>query len=77
MDATCLASTEAQETCAATSATNLFAIELPDYKVLTLNAKGSEKAALAVRKASRANLRVTVTGSLDGRTLKVVSLEIH
>jgi hypothetical protein len=80
VDAGCKANsqgTDSTESCAATAATHLFAIELPDAKVLNLDAAGNEKAANAVKNDQKAYLRATVTGSLDGQMVKVESIEIQ
>ena len=79
VDAACEASSEAssEASCAATEATHLFAIELPDAKVLILDAQGNEKAAKAVTNATKTALRATVTGSLDGQSVKVETIELQ
>lgn len=80
VDASCKASREGDDSatagCAATATTHLFAIELPDAKVLDLDAAGNEKASNAVKDTQKTNLHVTVTGSLDGQTVKVETIEI-
>jgi hypothetical protein len=75
VDATCKASSEGR--CPATLETHLFAIELPDSKVLILDALGNEKAAGAIKNASKTDLRATVTGSLEGQTVKVETVELQ
>jgi hypothetical protein len=75
VDAICKANNP--ESCAATPATHLFAIELPDEKVLNLDAAGNEKVANAVKDAQKMGWRATVTGSLDGQTVKVETIEIQ
>ncbi len=75
VDATCKASSEAS--CPPTAETHLFAIELSDSKILILDSRGNEKAADAIKDASKSDLRATVTGSLDGRKIKVETLELQ
>jgi len=81
VDAVCKAGSEGQDSfsasCPATAATHLFAVELPDARVLALDAAGNEKAADAVRNNQKLNLRATVTGLLVGRMLKVETIEIQ
>jgi alcohol dehydrogenase YqhD (iron-dependent ADH family) len=77
VDAACKASDQGKDlVCTATPATHLFAIELPDAKVLNLNAAGNEKVALAVMNSRETNLRVTITGSLEEQFLNVETIEI-
>lgn len=75
VDALCKASS--REACAATKATHLFAIELADASVLTLDAAGNEKADDAIRNAQSKDLRTTVTGSQEGQTVKVATIEVQ
>jgi hypothetical protein len=78
VDATCKASSEAS--CPASAATHLFALELSDSRILILDARGNEKAADAIdaiKDASKSGLRATVTGSLEGRKIKVETLELQ
>jgi len=81
VDAVCKASNEGQDSftasCAATKETHLFAIELPDGKVLNLNAAGNEKASGAIKDLQKAELRATVSGSLEGQMVKVETIEIR
>jgi hypothetical protein len=81
VDASCKVSNEGSDSsmasCPVTAATNLFAIELPDAKVLILDAAGSEKAADAMKHIQKTDLHATVTGSLDGQTVKVDKIEIQ
>jgi hypothetical protein len=80
VDAVCKASNDGQDSftagCKATPATHLFAIELPDHKVLTLDAAGNEKAANAITNAQKNDLQAIVTGALEGQIVKVQTLEI-
>jgi hypothetical protein len=76
VDAFCKVSNEGAD-CAATSATHLFAIELPDAKLLNLNAAGNGKASDAVKDIQKKGVNAKVTGSLDGQTIKVESIEVH
>jgi hypothetical protein len=81
LDASCKVSNEgagaSPADCSATSATQLFAIELPDAKVLNLDAAGNGKAADAVKNAQKTALRAKITGSLDGQTIKVETIELQ
>lgn len=78
VDALCKASSEASKArCAASPATHLFAIELPDARILNLDASGNEKASNAIKTVRNADPRATVTGSLDGGTVKVEKIEIQ
>ena len=82
VDASCKATNEGKDssvtTCAATTTTHLFAVELADAKVLNLDAAGNEKAADAVKNNQKTDLRATVTGSLEGQaTVKVEKIEIQ
>ena len=63
--------------CPVTTATNLFAVELADAKVLILDASGNEKAANAIKNSQKTDLHATVTGSLDGQTVKVEKIEVQ
>jgi hypothetical protein len=75
VDAICKASSEAG--CPATSETHLFAIELPDSKVLILDARGNDKAAGAIHNAPKNEWHATVTGSREGQTVKVETIELR
>jgi hypothetical protein len=81
IDTSCKAKSQASGQnmdCAATKATRTFGIELPDGKVLNLDADGNSKAAEAVKTAKSANMHVAVTGSLDDKGgVKVESLNIQ
>jgi hypothetical protein len=81
VDAICKASNEGKDasmaSCAATAATHLFAIELQNAKVLNLDAAGNEKAASALKNTQKTDLRATVTGSLNGSTVKVETIELQ
>ena len=80
VDASCKATNAGKESvasCAATTATHLFAVQLADARVLNLDAAGNEKVADAVKNNQKTNLRATVTGSLEGQTVKVEKIEIQ
>jgi diaminopimelate decarboxylase len=82
VDAACKAGNQGKDVsavanCAATADTHLFAIELPDAKILNLDSAGNEKATDAIKKSQKTALRATVTGSLDGQTLKVQTIELQ
>ena len=69
---------EKRASCAPTVGTTSFAIQTADGHVLKLDASGNSKAATAVRadasKAKDAN--VTISGTMDGSTIKVESLNM-
>jgi hypothetical protein len=81
VDAFCKASSEAEDSsaagCTATPATHLFAIELSDANVLSLDAVGNEKAANALKSVQKTNPRAIVTGSLEGPMLHVETIEVQ
>jgi len=69
------------EGCAPTSQTTVFAIQTPDGKLYKLDDVGNRKAAAALkenplRKDDPLGLSVTVSGTFDGQTLKVDSLDV-
>jgi hypothetical protein len=68
---------QATNACEPTAATTAFGIELADGKVLKLDGTGNAKAAEAVKSSNnKPGLMATVTGSLDGQTVKVESIDI-
>lgn len=81
VDASCKVSNEGSDpsmsNCPVTTATNLFAIELPDAKMLILDAAGNEKAADAIKNTRKTDLHATVTGSLEGQTVKVEKIVVQ
>lgn len=80
VDASCKVSNQGTATaadCLATPATHLFALELPDAQVLNLDAAGNGKAADAVKNAQKSGLTAKITGSLDGQTIKVETIEFQ
>jgi hypothetical protein len=80
VDASCKVSNEGTTTvadCLATPATHLFALELPDAKVLNLDAAGNGKAADAIKNAQKSGFTAKITGSLDGQTIKVETIEFQ
>lgn len=80
VDAICKASSDGENpswSCAATRTTHLYAIELPDSKVLNLDAVGNKKVSATLESIQKTDLRATVTGSLQGQTVKVESIEIQ
>ncbi len=80
VDAICKASSDGANpswSCAATQATHLYAIELPDSKVLNLDALGNKKVSAALESVQKTDLRATATGSLQGQTVKVEGIEIQ
>jgi hypothetical protein len=64
--------------CAASASTTSFAIETSDGKVYKLDASGNAKASTAL-KGNPANKSpmATVSGSMDGQTVKVDSISIQ
>jgi len=63
--------------CEPTASTVAFGIELSDGRVLKLDSAGNTKAAEAMKtNAGKSSLQATVTGSLDGQTVKVESIDI-
>jgi hypothetical protein len=68
---------KAANACEPTASTAAFGIELSDGKVLKLDSAGNTKAAEAMKtNAGKSSLQATVTGSLDGQTVKVETIEI-
>jgi hypothetical protein len=62
--------------CEPTASTVAFGIELQDGKVLKLDSTGNAKAAEAIKNnAGKPAPQATVTGSMDGQTLKVESID--
>ena len=65
------------ESCAATSSTTSFAIQTADGKVYKLDASGNAKAANALRgNPDSKDASVTVSGTMDGQTVKVDSIDM-
>jgi hypothetical protein len=63
--------------CEPTASTTAFGIQLSDGKVLKLDGTGNAKAAEAVKSSNnKSGLQATVTGTLDGQTVKVESIDI-
>jgi hypothetical protein len=63
--------------CEPTASTVAFGIELQDGKVLKLDSTGNAKAADAMKNnTGKSPLQATVTGSMDGQTVKVESIDI-
>ena len=63
--------------CEPTASTVAFGIELSDGRVLKLDSAGNTKAAEVMKtNAGKSSLQATVTGSLDGQTVKVETIEI-
>lgn len=81
VDAVCKVSHEGEAStltgCPATQSTHLFAIELSNSKLLSLDAAGNEKAANAVKNVKKTNLRAVVTGSREGLIVRVDTLEVE
>jgi len=63
--------------CEPTASTVAFGIQLPDGKVLKLDSAGNTKVAEAMKNnAGKSTLQATVTGSTDGQTVKVETIDI-
>jgi len=64
--------------CAASSSTTVFGIQTSDGKVFRLDASGNSKASTAL-KGNPANTTptATVSGSMDGNTVKVDSISVQ
>ena len=70
-------STPAANACEPTASTVAFGIELSDGKVLKLDSTGNTKAAEAMKNnAGKSSLQATVTGSMEGQTVKVETIDI-
>lgn len=77
IDANCKPDPSKKEaSCAPTQTTTSFAVETPDGKIYRLDSSGNSKA-MAAMKQNPASTTVTVSGSLDGQTLKVESLDLR
>ncbi|PYT14175.1 MAG: hypothetical protein DMG59_18210 [Acidobacteria bacterium] len=64
--------------CTPSSATTSFGIELEDGKVLKLDSTGNAKASEAIKSTgTKSSMQATVTGSLQGQTVKVESIDIQ
>jgi hypothetical protein len=76
--------TQMSSTCAPTRSTTAYGVEMSDGRVLKLDSTGNAKASEAM-KANASSTRgsksgaivVTVTGSLDGHTVKVDTIDIQ
>jgi len=65
------------DSCAATATTSAFAIQTADGKVFKLDASGNAKAATILRgNPDSKEPSVTVSGSMDGQTVKVDSIDL-
>jgi hypothetical protein len=70
-------SSPAANACEPTASTVSFGIELSDGKVLKLDSTGNTKAAEATKNnAGKSPLQATVTGSMEGQTVKVETIDI-
>ena len=68
---------QAANACEPTASTVSFGIELSDGKVLKLDSTGNAKVVEAMKgNTGKSSLQATVTGSLDGQTVKVESIDI-
>jgi hypothetical protein len=83
IDATCKPDPNAVEnaknglpnSCAATPATKVFAVQTPDGKTYRLDSAGNAKAAAAM-KSNDNKTNVTISGSMDGQMVKVESIDL-
>jgi len=63
--------------CAATASTTSFAIQTSDGKVYKLDASGNAKASTALKgNPDNKNATATVSGTMDGQTVKVDSISV-
>jgi len=70
-------SAQTTNACEPTASTSSFGIELSDGKVLKLDGAGNTKVADMLKNSSnKSSLQATVTGSLDGQTVKVDTVDI-
>jgi hypothetical protein len=79
VDANCAAKTEKGQKadCSPTAATTSFAIETPDGRVLKLDSTGNSKATEMVKSSAKPNMQATVSGELQGTTVKVDTINIQ
>ena len=83
VDANCSETSESQpkgdiKSCAATPSTASFAIQTSDGKVYAFDASGNSKAATAIRgNPDNKSPNATVSGALEGNTLKVDSISVQ
>ena len=69
---------DSKETCGASASTTSFAIQTADGKVYSLDATGNSKAATALRgNPDNKSPEATVSGSMEGQTVKVESISVH
>lgn len=66
----------ATSSCAPTASTKDFAVQTPDGKVYKLDRSGNSKAEAAM-KSDPTKTNVTVSGSLQGQTLKVDTIDLR
>ncbi|MGH8101281.1 MAG: hypothetical protein ACREIW_08280 [Chthoniobacterales bacterium] len=80
VDANCKAPADeksgALSPCAPTRTTTVFSIQTPDGKTYRLDATGNSKA-MSAMKDDPSKTNVSISGSLDGQTLKVKSIELR
>ena len=63
--------------CAATASTTSFAIQTSDGKIYKLDASGNAKASTALKgNPDNKNATATVSGTMDGQTVKVDSISV-
>jgi hypothetical protein len=70
---------QASKRCTATAATQAFGLALSDGQVVSFDGEGNTKASEALKEVSvqaGKKVKAKVTGTLEGQTVKVASLEI-
>jgi hypothetical protein len=74
-------SSQSASACTPTRSTTTFGIETPDGQMMRLDSTGNAKAAEMVRSANMSNetngIPVMVTGTQEGHTLRVESIQIE
>ncbi len=73
-------SQQSSSTCAPTRSTTAYGVELSDGRVLKLDSTGNAKAAEAMKSTGGSHsavMMVTITGSLDGHTVKVDTIDFQ
>jgi len=68
---------QATNSCEPTASSTSFGIQLADGKIVLLDGAGNTKVADMMKNSSnKSSLQATVTGSLDGQTVKVDTIDI-
>src|SRR5258708_29836268 len=72
------AKTPGESACAASATTTSFGIQTSDGMVFKLDAAGNSKAAAAMKSdANKGKDQVSISGTLDGQTVKVASIDLQ